>query len=81
MKVHKVSIELSKSTNTFAHFTELNETFTETREALQKIYQYKRNLADVEENIADTSLKILCQNLYSVKRYDKTNVKVFALTL
>ena len=32
-------------------------------------------------NIAVTSLKVLCKNLYSIKSYDKTNMKVFALSL
>ena len=35
----------------------------------------------MRRNIAATSLKIVCKNLYSVKCYDKTNMKVFALSL
>ena len=35
----------------------------------------------VSRNIAATSLKILCSNLYSVKSYDETNMNVFALSL
>ena len=34
-----------------------------------------------KRNIAATSLKISCTNLYSVKSYDETNMKVFALSL
>ena len=35
----------------------------------------------LRRNIAATSLKISCTNLYSVKSYDKTNMEVFALSL
>ena len=32
-------------------------------------------------NIAASSLKISCTNLYSLKSYDETNIEVFALSL
>ena len=35
----------------------------------------------LRRNIAATSLKISLINLYSVKSYDETNLKVFALSL
>ena len=35
----------------------------------------------LRRNIAATWLKILCKNLYSVKRYDETNMKVFCISL
>ena len=35
---------------------------------------------DLRRNIAATSLKISCTNLYSVKSYDATNLNVFALS-
>ena len=35
----------------------------------------------VRGNIAATSLKMLCKNLYSVKFYDKLNMNVFTLSL
>ena len=35
----------------------------------------------LRRNIAATSLKILCKNLNLVKRYDKTNMKDFAISL
>ena len=35
----------------------------------------------MRRNIAAISLKISCKNLYSVKRYDETNIKCFALSL
>ena len=35
----------------------------------------------LKRNIAATSLKISCKNLYEVKSYDGTNMKVFALSL
>ena len=61
---------------------ERNGTFTEKCEALRKIVQYYRNLAhDERKDCADNSLKIVCKNLFSVKCYDKTNMKVFALSL
>ena len=42
---------------------------------LNETYHYLRR------NIAATSLKISCTNLYSVKSYDETNMKVFALSI
>ena len=36
---------------------------------------------DLRRNIAATSLKISCTNLYSVKSYDETNMKDFAFSL
>ena len=35
----------------------------------------------LRRNIDANLLKILCKNLYSVKSYDKTNMKVFASSL
>ena len=35
----------------------------------------------LRRNIAATSLKIVCKNLYSVKSYDNSNMEVFALSL
>ena len=35
----------------------------------------------LRRNIAALSLKISCTNLYSVKSYDETNLKVFGLSL
>ena len=35
----------------------------------------------LRRNIAATSLDISCTNLYSVKSYDETNLKGFALSL
>ena len=35
----------------------------------------------MRRNIAATLLKIVCKNLYSVKCYDKTNLKFFALSI
>ena len=32
-------------------------------------------------SITSTALKLSCTNLYSVDRYDETNMKVFALSL
>ena len=35
----------------------------------------------LRRNIATTSLKLSCTNLYAVKSYDETNLKVFTLSL
>ena len=48
-----------------------------------KLYRKVNNMSgtwhSLRRNIAATSLKILFKNLYSVKKYDKTNIMVFAL--
>ena len=54
---------------------------------LLKIVKLYRKFTNIREtwhalrtNIVPTSLKISCKNLYSVKGYDETNMKVFALS-
>ena len=50
-----------------------------------KLYSKFINLNETQRvlrrNIAATSLEISCTNLYSVKSYDETNMKVFVLSL
>ena len=55
---------------------------------LLKCVKLYRTFINVDETlhylrrtIAATSLKISCPNLYSVKRYDETNMNVFALSI
>ena len=50
-------------------------------EALKKFINISEILHMLRRNIAETLLKILCKNLYTVKSYDKTNMIVFALSL
>ena len=46
--------------------------------AQKKLNQYEHML---KRNSVATTLKFLCKSLYSVKSYDKTKMKVFALSL
>ena len=50
-----------------------------------KLYRKFININEIQyvlrRDIAATSLKIACSNFYSVKSYDETNMKVFALSL
>ena len=78
--------KFSKSTQFFANFT-IGMIGKETRHLLKSVKFY-RKLININKtqyvlrrNIAATSLKISCKNLYSVKSYDETNMKVFALCL
>ena len=89
--LHKVSIKntdclsicakFSKSKKWFADFT-IGMIWNETGHLL-KCVKLCRNLINIDEtkhvlrrNIAAISLKISSINLYSVKSYDKTNMKV-----
>ena len=70
----------------FADFT-IGMIGNETGHLLKCVRLY-RNFLTINEtyhvmrgNIAATSLKISCTNLHSVKSYDETNLKVFALSL
>ena len=47
----------------------------------RKCININEHLPVLRRNIAATSLKIPCINLYSVKSYDETNLKVFTLKL
>ena len=47
----------------------------------RKCIKLNETYHDLRRNIAATSLKISCTNLYSVKSYDATNMKVFALSM
>ena len=47
----------------------------------RKFININETLHIMRRNIAATSLKISCTNLYSVKSYDETTMKVFALSL
>ena len=50
-------------------------------EAPKKRHQYRQTYHVLRRNGAATSLKISFTNHYSVKSYDETNIKVFALSL
>ena len=74
------------STQFFADFT-IGMIGNETGISLKcvKLYRKMLNICEtwhvLRRNIAATSLKISCINLYSVKSYDETNMKVFALNI
>ena len=46
-----------------------------------KCFSINETLHMLKKNIPATSLKIVCKNLDLVKCYDKTNMKLFALSL
>ena len=69
----------------FANFT-IGMIGNETGHLVKCVKLYRKiNINETKHvlrrNIAATSLKISCKSLYSVKRYDETNMKVFALSL
>ena len=78
--------KFAKSTQCFANFT-IGMIGNETRHLLKCVKLYRKLIIINEtqhvlrRNIAATSLKISCKNLYSVKSNDETNMNVFALCL
>ena len=81
-----VSTKFRKSILISATFT-IGMMGNETGHLLKCVELYEKaiNISETSHmlrgNIAVTLLKILCNNLFSVKCYDKTNMNVFALSL